>query len=119
MRLIKSPSSNDAVTVISKTYAMGCNFHRAQEAEPPPTCDVNRDSGTDRANGGWLRLLVRPQLVNNHKLPQHAHRDSAKWRQRFPLLCDSQTQKSNKSVRQPYLSARENPSDRRLKQPPR
>jgi hypothetical protein len=23
--------------------------------EPPPTCDVNRDSGTASANGGWLR----------------------------------------------------------------
>jgi hypothetical protein len=22
---------------------------------------VNRDSGTDSANGGWLRRLVRPQ----------------------------------------------------------
>ena len=29
------------------------------EAEPPPTCGVNRDSGTDSANGGWLRRLVR------------------------------------------------------------
>src|ERR1035438_8799549 len=26
-------------------------------AEPPPTRDVNRDSGTESANGGWL---VRP-----------------------------------------------------------
>jgi hypothetical protein len=43
-----------------------------KKAEPPPTRDVNpvkvrgptglyaRDSGTDRANGGWLRRLVRP-----------------------------------------------------------
>ena len=30
-----------------------------KKAEPPPTRDVNRDSGTDRANGGWLRRLVR------------------------------------------------------------
>ena len=29
------------------------------KAEPPPTCDVNRDSGTASANGGWLRRLVR------------------------------------------------------------
>src|ERR1035437_693950 len=29
-----------------------------KKAEPPPTRDVNRDSGTDRANGGWLRRLV-------------------------------------------------------------
>ena len=26
-----------------------------KKAEPPPTRDVNRDSGTDSANGGWLR----------------------------------------------------------------
>ena len=31
-----------------------------KKAEPPPTRDVNRDSGTDSANGGWLRRLVRP-----------------------------------------------------------
>jgi hypothetical protein len=35
------------------------------KAEPPPTRDVNRDSGTDSANGGWLRRLVRP-IINNH-----------------------------------------------------
>ena len=29
------------------------------KAEPPPTRDVNRDSGTASANGGWLRRLVR------------------------------------------------------------
>ena len=26
-----------------------------KKAEPPPTCGENRDSGTDSANGGWLR----------------------------------------------------------------
>jgi len=30
-----------------------------KKAEPPPTRDVNRNSGTDSANGGWLRRLVR------------------------------------------------------------
>ncbi len=39
-----------------------------EKAEPPPTRDVNRDSGTDRANGGWLRRLVRPQR-HNRSLP--------------------------------------------------
>ena len=29
------------------------------KAEPQPNYDVNRDSGTDSANGGWLRRLVR------------------------------------------------------------
>ncbi len=33
-----------------------------KKAEPPPTCDVNRDSGTASANGGWLRRLVRRLL---------------------------------------------------------
>ncbi len=37
------------------------------KAEPPPTGDVNRDSGTDSANGGWLRRLVRP-LVNHNSM---------------------------------------------------
>jgi hypothetical protein len=30
-----------------------------KKAEPPPTRSVNRDSGTDRAIGGWLQRLVR------------------------------------------------------------
>src|ERR1035438_10336177 len=38
-----------------------------KKAEPPQTCDVNRDSGTDSANGGWLRRLVRRQLSITHK----------------------------------------------------
>jgi hypothetical protein len=29
------------------------------KTEPSPTRDMNRDSGTDRANGGWLRRLLR------------------------------------------------------------
>jgi hypothetical protein len=33
-----------------------------KKAEPPPTRDVNRVSGTDSANGGWLRRLVRLRL---------------------------------------------------------
>jgi len=32
--------------------------HLTKKAEPPPTRDVNRNSGTDSANGGWLRRLV-------------------------------------------------------------
>jgi hypothetical protein len=35
-----------------------------KKAEPPPTCDVNRDSGTTSANGVKLRRLVRPKI--NH-----------------------------------------------------
>jgi hypothetical protein len=45
-----------------------------KKAEPPPTCDVNRDSGTDSANGGWLRRLVRPRLIiqNHNRTTTHA-----------------------------------------------
>ena len=35
-----------------------------KKAEPPPTRGVNRDSGTDSANGGWLRRLVRPRFIS-------------------------------------------------------
>src|ERR1039458_8506462 len=46
-----------------------CYFHKVycrltKKAEPPPTRDVNRDSGTASANGGWLRRLVRPHVVS-------------------------------------------------------
>ena len=41
--------------------------HLTKKAEPPPTRDVNRDSGTDSANGGWLWRLVR-RNANNHAI---------------------------------------------------
>src|SRR5665647_1116655 len=37
-----------------------------KKAEPPPTRDVNRDSGTASANGGWLRRLVRRIIHDYH-----------------------------------------------------
>jgi len=37
-----------------------------KKAEPPPTRDVNRDSGTASANGGWLRRLVRQMVCHLH-----------------------------------------------------
>jgi hypothetical protein len=37
------------------------NSGLTKKAEPPLTRSVDRDSGTDRAIGGWLRRLVRPQ----------------------------------------------------------
>src|ERR1700733_10010040 len=41
-----------------------------KKAEPPPTRDGNRDSGTASANGGWLRRLVRRQNcdVTSHSI---------------------------------------------------
>ena len=38
------------------THSAPCRL--TKKAEPPPTRDVNRDSGTASANGGWLRRLV-------------------------------------------------------------
>src|SRR5438309_6303604 len=37
-----------------------------KKVEPPPTRDVNRDSGTASANGGWLQRLVRRLVVNHN-----------------------------------------------------
>jgi hypothetical protein len=37
-----------------------------EKAEPPPTNDVSRDSGTDNAIGGWLQRLVRPRNREIH-----------------------------------------------------
>jgi hypothetical protein len=37
-----------------------------KKAEPPPTRDGNRDSGTDSANGGWLRRLVRRSFYGHN-----------------------------------------------------
>ena len=51
-------------TLNQNVTADNINAHKrasclTKKAEPPPTRDVNRDSGTDSANGGWLRRLVR------------------------------------------------------------
>ena len=58
-----------------------CECDLTNKTEPPPTRDVNRDSGTDRANGGWLRRLVRPRLrhttQNNGKRRTHLRRSPA------------------------------------------
>ena len=53
--------SNFTVVIVCDAY---CRL--TKKAEPPPTCDVNRDSGTDSANGGWLRRLVRPRGLACH-----------------------------------------------------
>ena len=56
----------------------------AKKTEPPPTRGVNpvkvrgptglyaRDSGTDSANGGWLRRLVRQHIlvITHHSAPE-------------------------------------------------
>ena len=55
----------------ARIFFMALTCGLTKKAEPPPTRDVNpvkvrgptglyaRDSGTESANGGWLRRLVR------------------------------------------------------------
>ena len=52
--------------LLDEIYANMLPLRLTKKAEPPPTRDVNRDSGTASANGGWLRRLVRPLV--NHRL---------------------------------------------------
>ena len=47
------------LTRLSAAGEQTLNKTITKKAEPPPTRGVNRDSGTDSANGGWLRRLVR------------------------------------------------------------
>ena len=63
-----------------------------KKAEPPPTRDVNRDSGTDSANGGWLRRLVRPRYCHKSKITQASA--SLSLSQRTSSVCKFGTQKS-------------------------
>ena len=67
---LKTNSANAIHQITSETnmmlnVVMWCERRLTKKAEPPPTRDVNRDSGTDSANGGWLRRLVR-RLVYHH-----------------------------------------------------
>jgi hypothetical protein len=56
------------------------NSGLTKKAEPPPTRDVNRDSGTDNAIGGWLQRLVRPRNRDIHnkirQIPTLANRQA-------------------------------------------
>jgi hypothetical protein len=45
-------------------------------SEPPPTRDVNRDSGTASANGGWFR---REAVRNSFELKTATPQDSVQW----------------------------------------
>ena len=67
--LPKSFTTNRTTEIIAskETHVKSKRCGLTKKAEPPPTRDVNRDSGTDSANGGWLRRLVRP-LVHGYKL---------------------------------------------------
>ena len=47
------------------TCSLRLHSRLTKKAEPPPTRDVNRDSGTASANGGWLRRIVRPNLLTH------------------------------------------------------
>ena len=60
--LPKSFTTNRTTEIIAskETHVKSKRCGLTKKAEPPPTRDVNRDSGTDSANGGWLRRLVRP-----------------------------------------------------------
>src|ERR1019366_4492269 len=58
-RELSQPTRINAKTTTSDVFIKFASSSLTKKAEPPPTRDVNRDSGTDRANGGWLRRLVR------------------------------------------------------------
>jgi hypothetical protein len=57
-------------------------FILTKKAEPPPTRDENRDSGTASANGGWLRRLVSWRLSANKPIQQNGSRPSASGEQK-------------------------------------
>src|ERR1035441_6414422 len=78
-----------------------CTRCLTKKAEPPPTRGVNRDSGTDRANGGWLRRLVRhlgfkfevrqPWRVKYHQLStEERHEIAAMRRQSLRVVAMAQ-----------------------------
>ena len=62
---IGRPKSQKASSTMIRCWTVSF-IGLTKKAEPPPTRSVNRDSGTDSANGGWLRRLVR-RLVSHTK----------------------------------------------------
>ena len=60
-RGFEQPMINAAVKATpAMKYGMRIKSRRCltKKAEPPPTRGVNRDSGTDSANGGWVNCWV-------------------------------------------------------------
>src|ERR1035437_8791469 len=64
-RALRQPAPAPKVAT-SGLYLRRCNHGQHEDPPTAPTRDVNRDSETDSANGGWLRRLVRHR-VNAHK----------------------------------------------------
>jgi hypothetical protein len=100
-RLKKSANLTVELYLSSHYSALCEKCHDAQccltkKAEPPPTGDVNRDSGTGSANGGWLRRLVR-RLA--HFESARKHRIRAFWQTRTP----SATEDDRKASVMKYL----------------
>jgi hypothetical protein len=62
---VSAPKTDTHDKIKAMNVFMAWRRGLTKKAEPPPTRDVNRDSGTASANGGWLRRLVR-LLVNSH-----------------------------------------------------
>ena len=58
-RELSQPTRINAKMTTSDVFIKCASSSLTKKAEPPPTRDVNRDSGTASANGGWLRRLVR------------------------------------------------------------
>jgi len=94
----KHTASQDAnrpkqcVAAVTRNFKKRCECLKhtsslTKKAEPPPTRDVNRDSGTDSANGGWLRRLVRHRGVS-YALSDSSSNDTVS-RQKFQ--CESDT----------------------------
>src|ERR1035437_3609394 len=58
-------SRRTILSVVNLKSVINARCRLTKKAEPPPARDVNRDSGTESANGGWLRRLVRPHNRHN------------------------------------------------------
>ncbi len=90
-------------------HPLACGL--TKKAEPPPTRDVNRDSGTASANGGWLRRLVRRTISHQTLLAQLLCRPSISksCMESSARQChrDSQTrQRKSNEYRRPCLRVR-------------
>ena len=95
-----------------------CVFCRlTKKAEPPPTCDVNRDSGTASANGGWLRRLVIPRVERvHHRLPFQSQMRMIAAQKRSPQkpAAKAQTPTVARKINEPVIKEWLNSSAREM-----
>ena len=94
-------NSDCAITRSPLPRAATTRGRLTKKAEPPPTRDLNRDSGTASANGGWLRRLLSLRHCSSLS---NSYRTSAPTLSLAPCRPSKTSRLSSSNFRRPSIS---------------